>query len=45
MNDTEFIQSIIDKICDFGDGELGFETRDIERLCKIALSQVNKNDL
>lgn len=34
--DNEFINSILDRIAEFGDGELEFETRDIERLCRIA---------
>lgn len=43
MKDKEFIQNILDKIGEFGDGELEFETRDIERLCNIALKAVKNN--
>lgn len=45
MENKEFIQSILDKIGEFGDGGLEFETRDIERLCNIAQQQVKKCDL
>ncbi|MEK6829111.1 MAG: hypothetical protein AABY15_03210 [Nanoarchaeota archaeon] len=38
--DDKFIDGITDKIAQFGDGPLEFETRDIERLCKMA--QKNK---
>lgn len=39
MEDRKFIQSILDKIGEFGDGLLEFETRDIERLCNLAMGK------
>lgn len=36
MDDKQFIQSILNKIGEFGNGELEFETRDVERLCHLA---------
>lgn len=34
--DIKFIDDILNRIGQFGDGELEFETRDIERLCRLA---------
>lgn len=36
--DKKFIQGLIDKIGDFGDGPLEFETRDVERLIRLVES-------
>ena len=41
--DNKFIGTIEDKIAQFGDGPLEFETKDIERLCKIARMNLNLN--
>lgn len=38
MENKDFIQNILDKIGEFGDGRLEFETRDIERLCNLAIN-------
>lgn len=37
IKDIKFIDDILDRISQFGNGELEFETRDIERLCRLAL--------
>lgn len=33
--DLKFVNNILNRIAQFGDGELEFETRDIERLCRL----------
>lgn len=37
-DDLKFVNNILDRIAQFGDGELEFETRDIERLCRLVLT-------
>ena len=40
MEDLELIDYTLDKIARFGNGELEFETKDIERICILALKKV-----
>lgn len=43
-NDKDFVESIIDRIAQFGDGPLEFETRDITRLCILARRDIKTQE-
>jgi hypothetical protein len=43
--DQKLVQEVLDKIGDFGDGKLEFETRDIELICNLAMKSLTDNQL